>query len=321
MFATLLIVATDARSRDPYGVSVRSRDWNSWLQADPAWAAFCGSSTATTTGRRTTTPSSRRWTARAASVFDGDTLYVMHPPNLTAYRETTATASPTNRRTLVSGLGFDLDFRGADHTTNGVGSASTAGSTSPSATTASSRPSARRPRAQHARRRRRPRAPDGTGFEIYSRGQRNIYDVAVIRTSTSSPATTPTTAAAGTSASPTSRRRAHGYPSLFHNFPDEIVPPLADYGGGSGSGMLFVQEPGLPAAFGDALYSVDWGRTSSTATRCSRAARRSRLARTSSSACHVPPTSSSMAPRGCLRRAGRVGSIATLVSRSVTSPG
>ena len=51
----------------------------------------------------------------------------------------------------------------------------------------------------------------------------------------------------------------YGYPSLFRNFGDEVVAPLADYGGGSGTGMLFIQDPGLPAPFGDALYSVDWG--------------------------------------------------------------
>ncbi len=39
----------------------------------------------------------------------------------------------------------------------------------------------------------------------------------------------------------------YGYPSLFKNFADEIVPPLADYGGGFGPGMLYVQDPGLPA--------------------------------------------------------------------------
>ena len=31
-----------------------------------------------------------------------------------------------------------------------------------------------------------------------------------------------------------------GYPSLFRNFTDEVIPPLADYGTGSGTGMLYV---------------------------------------------------------------------------------
>ena len=39
-----------------------------------------------------------------------------------------------------------------------------------------------------------------------------------------------------------------GYPSLFTNFGDEIIQPLADYGGGSPTGSLYLQEPGFPAA-------------------------------------------------------------------------
>jgi glucose/arabinose dehydrogenase len=54
------------------------------------------------------------------AVFDGDTLYVMHPPFLTAFRDTNHDGISDERRTLVRGLGFDLSFRGADHTTNGV---------------------------------------------------------------------------------------------------------------------------------------------------------------------------------------------------------
>ena len=78
----------------------------------------------------------------------------------------------------------------------------------------------------------------------------------------SSPATTPTTAAAGTSGSativPTGQ---YGYPLLFTHFGDEIVPPLADYGGGSPTGSLYVQEPSLPAPYSDTLYTCDWGRS------------------------------------------------------------
>ena len=44
------------------------------------------------------------------------------------------------------------------------------------------------------------------------------------------------------------------------SFPDEIVQPLADYGGGSPCGSLYLQEPGFPAGFGDTLYTCEWGR-------------------------------------------------------------
>ena len=54
------------------------------------------------------------------AVFDGDTLYVSHPPFVTALRDTDGDGIAEDRRTLVRGLGFGLDFRGADHTTNGI---------------------------------------------------------------------------------------------------------------------------------------------------------------------------------------------------------
>ena len=53
-------------------------------------------------------------------VSDGKTVYVMHPPDLTAYRDTNGDGIADTSFTLVKGLGFDLDFRGADHTTNQI---------------------------------------------------------------------------------------------------------------------------------------------------------------------------------------------------------
>jgi hypothetical protein len=52
----------------------------------------------------------------------------------------------------------------------------------------------------------------------------------------------------------------HGYPSLFKNFKGEFIEPLADYGGGSGCGGLYLSEPGFPEGYGEALYTADWGR-------------------------------------------------------------
>ncbi|MEK6234492.1 MAG: NPCBM/NEW2 domain-containing protein, partial [Planctomycetales bacterium] len=49
--------------------------------------------------------------------------------------------------------------------------------------------------------------------------------------------------------------------SLYKNFGQEIMLPLADYGGGSGCGGMFVSEPRLPEPYRNALLTCDWGRS------------------------------------------------------------
>ena len=74
-----------------------------------------------------------------------------------------------------------------------------------------------------------------------------------------------------------------GYPSLFKNFADEIIQPLADYGGGSPCGSLYLQEPGCPR------------RTAMPFTPASGAARWSSVTRSS-------PTAPASRPAGALHR-------------------
>jgi putative heme-binding domain-containing protein len=106
--------------------------------------------------------------------------------------------------------------------------------------------------------------PDGSGLEIYATGTRNIL---------------------GTPMSPLcdlfardntndgggwdvrfhhfSGLEDHGYPRLYKNFGEEHVPPLADYGGGSGCGSVYLHEPGFPDEWNKAPITCDWGRTAS----------------------------------------------------------
>jgi putative heme-binding domain-containing protein len=51
-----------------------------------------------------------------------------------------------------------------------------------------------------------------------------------------------------------------GYPTLFRNFADEIIPTMVDFGGGSPIGVIYVDEPALPAAWARGLYTSEWGR-------------------------------------------------------------
>lgn len=196
------------------------------------------------------------------AVFDGETLYVSHPPFVTAHRDTTGDGIADEQRTLVRGLGFGLDFRGADHTTNAlemgidgwlyvaVGDYGFVKAVGADGHEIQLRGGG------NVRVR-----PDGTDLEIYTRGTRNDYDLAIdpylnifARGNTNDGGGFDIRMyhfVAGTN---------FGYPSLFRNFSDEVVPPIADYGTGSGTGMLYVHDSGLPSPFGDALYSVDWGR-------------------------------------------------------------
>jgi putative membrane-bound dehydrogenase-like protein len=198
-------------------------------------------------------------------IYDASTrtLYVLHPPKLTAYHDDDGDGTAERSVDLVDGIGFDLKFRGADHTTNGIrlgidgwiyvavgdyGFVKAVGKDGVAVQL-------------HGGGVARVRT-DGTGLELFSRGQRNIYDVAI--DPLMNVFTRDNTNDGGgwdVRLSQVIQTGQYGYPSLFTRFPDEIVPPLADYGGGSPTGSLYLQEPGLPPGFGDTLYTCEWGRS------------------------------------------------------------
>jgi putative heme-binding domain-containing protein len=194
--------------------------------------------------------------------FDNNVLYVQHPPFVSAFIDENGDGISDRSEVLVQGLGFDLKFRGADHTINGMrmgidgflyiacgdyGGTNAVGKDGT--------------RIQlHGGGVVRVRT-DGSGLEIVSQGQRNIYDVAV------SPELDLFTRDNTNDGDGWDVRLSHvvmggnyGYPRLFKKFGDEIIQPLADYGGGSPCGALFLDEPGFPTGFGRGLYTVEWGR-------------------------------------------------------------
>lgn len=193
-------------------------------------------------------------------IADGKTVYVMHPPNLTAYRDTNGDGIADESEDLVKGLGFGLDVRSSDHSTNNitmgidgyiyvaVGDYGYANAVGKDGTVI------KRHGGSIVRLR-----PDGTGLEIYATGTRNTYDVGIdpfmhvfARDNTNDGGGWNT--------------RFHylpplaemGYPSLFLNFPDETMQTLFDFGAGSGTGGLWIQDPGFPAALNNQLYTSDW---------------------------------------------------------------
>jgi len=106
--------------------------------------------------------------------------------------------------------------------------------------------------------------PDGSNIQLYSRGTRNILDVAI------SPlmdifSRDNTNDGGGWDIRfhHFSGLEDHGNPRLYKNFPEEHVQPLADYGGGSGCGSVYLHEPGFPDEWNKAPITCDWGRTAS----------------------------------------------------------
>jgi len=195
-------------------------------------------------------------------VWDHDRLYLMHPPHLSAFIDHDGDGIADEQQTLVKNVAFSFKDRPADHTSNGVtlgidgwlslaigdfGFMEAEG-------TDGRKLQLRGGGVVRVR-------PDGTGLEIYSRGTRNILEVAV------DPLLNGFTRDNTNDGGGWDIRlhhftgwEDHGYPRLFINFGNEIVQPLADYGGGSGCGALYLDEPGFPPGYGNALYTADWGR-------------------------------------------------------------
>lgn len=195
-------------------------------------------------------------------VWDRDRLYVMHPPHLSAFIDKDGDGISDEQKILVKNIAFGFKDRPADHTSNGVtlgidgwlylaigdfGFMEAEG-------TDGRKLQFRGGGVVRVR-------PDGTQMEIFSRGTRNILEVAL------DPLLNGFTRDNTNDGDGWDIRlhhftglEHHGYPSLYKNFSDEMVQPLADYGGGSGCGAMFLAEPGFPEGYSPALYTADWGR-------------------------------------------------------------
>ncbi len=196
-------------------------------------------------------------------VWDRDRLYVLHPPHLSAFIDEDGDGRSDKQEILIKNLAFTFKDRPADHTSNGV----TLGIDGwlylaigdfgfMEAEGADGRKLQMRGGGVLRVR------PDGSNMEVYSYGTRNILEVAVDPMMNAF--TRDNTNDGGgwdIRLHHFSGLEDHGYPRLYMNFGEEIVQPLADYGGGSGCGALYLDEPGFPEGYGDALYTADWGRS------------------------------------------------------------
>ncbi len=195
-------------------------------------------------------------------VWDQDRLYLLHPPDISVFFDRDHDGVAEARKTLVSGIGWTFKDRPADHASNGLelgvdgwlyaaigdfGFMEAIG-------TDGHKLQLRGGGVVRVR-------PDGSGLELWANGTRNILEAAV------SPlldlfARDNTNDGGGWDVRlhHFSGHTQHGYPRLFKNFPGEFVEPLADYGGGSGCGAGWIDEPGIPAAWNNAPFTADWGR-------------------------------------------------------------
>jgi len=193
-------------------------------------------------------------------VWDHDRLYLVHPPHLSAFIDKDGDGVSDEQKILVKDIAFGFKDRPADHTTNGLsmgpdGWLYIAGGDFGFMNATGSDGKTLQHRNGGVIRVR----PDGTGLEIYSTGTRNILEVAI------SPQMEMFTRDNTNDGGGWNVRfhhftgyADHGYPRMYKNFNDEIIQPLADYGGGSGCGAVYIDEPGF-GEWNDAPFTDDWG--------------------------------------------------------------
>lgn len=198
-------------------------------------------------------------------VWDHDRLYVLHPPHITVFHDQDGDGVADSSKRLISNIAFDFKDRSADHTTNGLEMGidgwlyiAVGDFGFMKATGTDGRQLQLRGGGVVRFR------PDGSGMELFSSGTRNIYGLAI--TPTLDMISRDNTNDGGgwdVRLHQHSGLEDHGYPRLYMNFKDEIIAPLADYGGGSGVGAFYLGEPGIPAAWNQRPYTCDWGRQGS----------------------------------------------------------
>ena len=195
-------------------------------------------------------------------VWDRDRLYLMHPPHLSAFIDRDGDGVADEQRVLVKNIGWAFKDRPADHASNGVTlgidgwlylAIGDFGFTEAEGTDGR-KLQLRGGGVVRVR-------TDGTGLELFSRGTRNILEVAmsplldgIARDNTNDGDGWDVRLHQFTGL------EDHGYPMLYRNFAREEIAPLADYGGGSGCAGLWLDEPGIPAQWNAAPLTVDWGR-------------------------------------------------------------
>ena len=198
-------------------------------------------------------------------IWDHDRLYLLHPPHISVYHDRDGDGVAEDSKILIRGIAFGFEGRPADHTTNGLelgidGWIYVAGGDFGFMNAVGTDGRHLQHRGGGVVRFR----PDGSGLELFATGTRNILG-------------TPTSPLLDLFARDNTNDGGgwdvrfhhftgledHGYPRMYKNFGDEHIAPLADYGGGSGCGSVYIHEPGFPKEWANAPFTCDWGRAAS----------------------------------------------------------
>ncbi|MCM8531155.1 MAG: hypothetical protein NE330_08355, partial [Lentisphaeraceae bacterium] len=184
--------------------------------------------------------------AARGSCFVGDTLYLLHPPLLSALRDTDGDGVADVKKVLIDGVGQGVVTKRVDHAQNGVrmaidgwlylsigdqGCYKATGTDGSQATLFGG--GVLRVR------------PDGSNLEVYSTNVRNIYNVAIDPyLDIFSRDNTNDGGGWNTRFHHIPQLADFGYPRLYKHFGNEAMASMVDYGGGSGTGMYYLHEPG-----------------------------------------------------------------------------
>jgi putative membrane-bound dehydrogenase-like protein len=196
--------------------------------------------------------------------YRAGSVWVMHPPTLSVFHDDNGDGVSDRQDALVTGLTTSqVTERGGDHTTNcvrmGIDGWLYIGVGDYGIKEAKGKDGRRIVQRGGGIARVR---PDGMELEVYCTGLRNPFDIAVdpflnlfTRDNTNDGA------GWDTRVSHLIQTGSYGYTQLFANFTDEIMPTLGTFGGGGGTGGLFVQDPRWPERYRNTLFTGDWGRS------------------------------------------------------------
>jgi putative membrane-bound dehydrogenase-like protein len=196
-------------------------------------------------------------------IYQNGKLWVLHAKTLSVY-EDEGKGVAGKSEVLVTGLTSDMvDKRGGDHATNGirmgvdgwiyiaVGDYGPPLAKGKDGRTVSMRGGILRVR------------PDGTELEIFCTGLRNPFDLGIDPFMNIFTRDNDDNRPGGWDIRVMHliQNGYYGYSQHYANFTDEIMPPLGQFGGGSGVGTIYLQDERWPERFRNILLTGDWGRS------------------------------------------------------------